>query len=67
MLLAWDPVQQREAWRVNYRAPGNGGIVDGRQLVFQGSVDGIFNAYAADTGARLVVAAMCRTPFSAAR
>lgn len=54
MLLAWDPVAQREVWRVNYQRAGNGGLLTtGGKLVFQGSVDGMFNAYAADTGARL--------------
>jgi mono/diheme cytochrome c family protein len=54
MLIAWDPVAQREVWRVNYRRPGNGGVLTtGGKIVFQGSVDGMFNAYAADTGARL--------------
>ena len=54
MLIAWDPVAQREVWRVNYERAGNGGLLStGGGLVFQGSVDGRFNAYAADTGARL--------------
>ena len=54
MLLAWDPVTQREVWRVNYQRAGNGGLLTtGGKLVFQGSVDGMFNAYAADTGVRL--------------
>lgn len=54
MLLAWDPIAQREVWRVNYERPGNGGILStGGNLLFQGSVDGMFNAYAADSGARL--------------
>lgn len=54
MLLAWDPVAQREIWRVNYQRVGNGGVLTtGGNLLFQGSVDGMFNAYAADTGARL--------------
>jgi alcohol dehydrogenase (cytochrome c)/quinohemoprotein ethanol dehydrogenase len=53
-LLAWDPVAQREAWRVSYPRFGNGGTLStGGKLVFQGSVDGHFNAYAADTGAKL--------------
>ncbi|HMN44192.1 MAG TPA: PQQ-dependent dehydrogenase, methanol/ethanol family [Povalibacter sp.] len=53
-LLAWDPVAQREVWRVSYPRFGNGGTLStGGKLVFQGSVDGHFNAYAADTGARL--------------
>ncbi|MBL8270600.1 PQQ-dependent dehydrogenase, methanol/ethanol family [Steroidobacter sp.] len=54
MLLAWDPVAQREVWRVNYQRAGNGGLLStAGSLVFQGSVDGMFNAYAADTGVRL--------------
>jgi quinohemoprotein ethanol dehydrogenase len=54
MLLAWDPVGQREVWRVNHPRAGNGGVLTtGGGLVLQGSVDGMFNAYAADTGARL--------------
>jgi mono/diheme cytochrome c family protein len=53
-LIAWDPVQQREAWRVTYSGAGNGGTLStGGRLVFQGSVDGYLNAYAADTGTRL--------------
>lgn len=53
-LLAWDPVAQREVWRVSYPRFGNGGTLStGGKLVFQGSVDGFFNAYAADTGAKL--------------
>ncbi|MBB6093312.1 alcohol dehydrogenase (cytochrome c)/quinohemoprotein ethanol dehydrogenase [Povalibacter uvarum] len=53
-LLAWDPVAQREVWRVSYPRFGNGGtLATGGSLVFQGSVDGHMNAYAADTGAKL--------------
>ena len=53
-LLAWDPIAQREVWRVSYPRFGNGGTLStGGKLVFQGSVDGHFNAYAADTGAKL--------------
>ncbi|HEY0941548.1 MAG TPA: PQQ-dependent dehydrogenase, methanol/ethanol family [Steroidobacter sp.] len=54
MLLAWDPIAQREMWRVNHERAGNGGVLTtGGKLVFQGTADGLFNAYAADTGARL--------------
>jgi mono/diheme cytochrome c family protein len=39
---------------VNHPRAGNGGLLStAGKLVFQGSVDGMFNAYAADTGARL--------------
>jgi alcohol dehydrogenase (cytochrome c)/quinohemoprotein ethanol dehydrogenase len=50
-LLAWDPIAQREAWRVAYRTVSNGGtLTTGGNLVFQGTSDGRFHAYAADTG-----------------
>jgi quinohemoprotein ethanol dehydrogenase len=53
-LLAWDPVNQREAWRVKYERAGNGGTLStASNLVFQGSVDGYFNAYDAENGERL--------------
>ena len=54
MLIAWDPVAQREVWRVNHRYAGNGGVLaTGGKLLFQGASDGMFNAFAADSGARL--------------
>ena len=44
-LLAWDPVNQREAWRVNLGAPWNGGtLATAGGLVFQGTLDGHFRA-----------------------
>jgi quinohemoprotein ethanol dehydrogenase len=53
-LLAWDPIEQREAWRVSYPLLGNGGVLATRgNLVFQGSADGFFHAYNATTGQRL--------------
>jgi quinohemoprotein ethanol dehydrogenase len=53
-LIAWDPVKQQEAWRVAYPRSGNGGtLATGGNLVFQGSVDGYLNAYAAETGAKV--------------
>jgi quinohemoprotein ethanol dehydrogenase len=53
-LLAWDPVQQREAWRVEHRGPWNGGTLStAGKLVFQGTADGMFSAFAADSGQRL--------------
>lgn len=53
-LLAWDPVAQRKAWKVETPAIWNGGTMttDGN-LVFQGQADGQFVAYAADSGKRL--------------
>ena len=53
-LLAWNPITQSEAWRVTYPRPGNGGVLStAGNLVFQGSADGYFNAYRADTGSKL--------------
>jgi PQQ-dependent dehydrogenase (methanol/ethanol family) len=53
-LLAWDPVAQREVWRVEHPGHYNGGVLStAGNLIFQGTVDGLFAAYAADTGKRL--------------
>ncbi len=53
-LLAWDPVNQKEAWRVNYVSPWNGGtLTTAGNLVFQGTADGRFVAYNAKTGEQL--------------
>lgn len=50
-LIAWDPVAQKEKWRVSYKGPWNGGLLaTGGNLVFQGTAAGNFNAYAADSG-----------------
>jgi quinohemoprotein ethanol dehydrogenase len=53
-LLAWDPVNQKEVWRVDHRGPWNGGVVaTGGNLVAQGDAAGYFNVYRADTGEKL--------------
>jgi outer membrane protein assembly factor BamB len=53
-LIAWDPVQQREVWRVEHPNPVNGGVVStAGDLVFQGTADGRFVAYNAKTGQKL--------------
>jgi quinohemoprotein ethanol dehydrogenase len=53
-LLAWDPVAQKKVWQVPTPGPWNGGVMaTGGNLVFQGRIDGEFNAYAADSGKRL--------------
>ncbi|WP_413151253.1 PQQ-dependent dehydrogenase, methanol/ethanol family [Amaricoccus sp. W119] len=50
-LLAWDPVKQAPAWRVDYVSPWNGGtLTTAGNLVFQGTADGRFVAYDAKTG-----------------
>ncbi|MGE0386581.1 MAG: PQQ-dependent dehydrogenase, methanol/ethanol family [Gammaproteobacteria bacterium] len=53
-LQAWDPIAQRAVWTVE--TPGTeagAALATGGNLVFQGQLDGNFNAYAADTGKRL--------------
>ena len=53
-LLAWDPVNQKEVWRVNYLGPWNGGVLTtAGNLVVQGNAAGDFAAYRADNGQKL--------------
>lgn len=53
-LLAWDPVAQREVWRVEHVSPWNGGtLATAGNLVFQGTADGRLVAYDARSGSRL--------------
>jgi quinohemoprotein ethanol dehydrogenase len=52
-LLAWDPVTQKERWRIPYNRPAGGVLTTAGNLLFQGEADGHFNAYRADTGERL--------------
>ncbi|MCP4905349.1 MAG: PQQ-dependent dehydrogenase, methanol/ethanol family [bacterium] len=53
-LLAWDPVAQREVWRVPHRRPWNGGVLStAGGLVFQGTGQATFEAFRAATGERL--------------
>lgn len=50
-LLAWDPVHQKEVWRVPQPGPANGGVVaTAGDLVFQGLTNGFFHAYHAQDG-----------------
>jgi quinohemoprotein ethanol dehydrogenase len=53
-LLAWDPLRQRQVWRVATPGFWNGGVLaTGGGLVFQGRIDGRFDAYDARSGLRL--------------
>jgi len=53
-LVAWDPVQQTQAWVVERPGPWNGGILStAGNLVFEGTAGGNFEAYRADTGKEL--------------
>ncbi|WP_246387219.1 PQQ-dependent dehydrogenase, methanol/ethanol family [Gluconacetobacter sacchari] len=53
-LIAWDPKQQKEIFRVDHGGPWNGGLLaTGGDLVFQGLANGVFHAYDATNGADL--------------
>jgi alcohol dehydrogenase (cytochrome c)/quinohemoprotein ethanol dehydrogenase len=53
-LIAWDPVAQKERWRVAFKGPWNGGVLaTGGGLVFQGNAGKEFAAYDAASGAKL--------------
>lgn len=53
-LVAWDPVAQRERWRVRFNGPWNGGLLaTGGGLVFQGNSLQEFAAYDAARGTKL--------------
>ncbi len=65
-LKAWDPVSQREVWRVDYPWFYNGGLLaTAGNLVFQGTTDGYLKAYAADSG-RLLAEVFVGTSIMAA-
>jgi quinohemoprotein ethanol dehydrogenase len=50
-LIAWNPVTQKELWRVRHPGLWNGGaLATAGGLVFQGTADGYFKAYDAKTG-----------------
>lgn len=50
-LVAWDPITQKERWGVDYPVPFNGGVLTTTgNLVLQGTPEGKFLAYAADSG-----------------
>jgi quinohemoprotein ethanol dehydrogenase len=53
-LLAWDPIAQRPAWKVQHDSIWNGGTLStAGDLVFQGTADGYLSAYEARSGRRL--------------
>ena len=53
-LVAWDPLQQKQAWAIERDAPWNGGVLStAGNLVFEGTADGAFEAYRADNGQKL--------------
>lgn len=65
-LTAWDPVAQKERWRVPYPLRGSGGILaTAGDLVFQGTVHGTFAAYRADTGEKIWEMPVQQVPIAA--
>ena len=53
-LIAWNPVEQREVWRVTFPVVESGGVLaTAGNLVFQGRSDGILCAYRATDGKQL--------------
>ncbi len=53
-LIAWDPVEQREVWRVERAGPANGGaLATAGGLVFQGTGSGQFTALDITDGTEL--------------
>jgi quinohemoprotein ethanol dehydrogenase len=53
-LLAWDPVTQTEAFRVDYKYPGSGGVLaTAGNLLVQGTIDRTLAIYKATDGTRL--------------
>jgi quinohemoprotein ethanol dehydrogenase len=53
-LSAWDPIQQKEIWRVDRTSPVNGGLLStAGNLLFEGTARGDLEAYQADKGKRL--------------
>lgn len=50
-IVAWDPVAQKEVYRIPHKGPFNGGLMaTAGNLIFQGDAGGHFNAYRADNG-----------------
>jgi PQQ-dependent dehydrogenase (methanol/ethanol family) len=50
-LTAWDPVRQRKVWQVIRPSTHNGGVMaTAGNLVFQGTLEGTFDAFDAKTG-----------------
>jgi PQQ-dependent dehydrogenase (methanol/ethanol family) len=52
-LLAWDPVRQKEAWRVDRGRPAGGVLTTGGNLLVQGTPSGHVTILRADTGKAL--------------
>src|SRR5690606_674131 len=65
-LSAWDPVRQREVWRVPSPQKGSGGVLaTAGNLVFEGTIGQTFAAYRADTGEKLWEMPVQQVPIAA--
>ena len=65
-LTAWDPVRQREVWRVPYPRNGSGGVLaTAGNLVFQGTIGQTLAAYHAGDGRKLWEMPVQNVPISA--
>jgi quinohemoprotein ethanol dehydrogenase len=65
-LVAWDPVNRREAWRTPDEKKGSGGVLaTGGNLVFQGNIGQTFAAYRADTGEKVWEMPVQQVPIAA--
>jgi len=65
-LSAWDPVNQREAWRGPVEKKGSGGVlVTAGNLVFQGTIGQTFAAFRADTGEKVWEMPVQQVPIAA--
>jgi len=54
MLIAWNPSERKEVWRISQAADWNGGVLaTAAGLLFQGTAQGDFIAYDAATGKEL--------------
>jgi quinohemoprotein ethanol dehydrogenase len=54
VLIAWDPVSNTQVWRKEGGLySGSGLLSTAGNLLFQGDLEGRFNAYAADSGAKI--------------
>ncbi len=54
LLIAWNPAEQREVWRVTLPMVESGGVLaTAGNLIFQGRSDGLFCAYRATDGKKL--------------
>ena len=53
MMKAWDPVTQQAVWSSDPQSWWSGGVLASGDLVFQGTVDGLFTVFDARSGAVL--------------